>query len=109
MQLEKAKATLDLLPAQHGYKNALEVTKAMKTAKAELQEVRKKQKVWDQEEVESAERLYLTIPANVQRVERQEEIKSSGQKQSLHERLEEKKQMVNQQTKKKKQRNEIER
>ena len=26
---EKAKATLDLIPAQHGYQNALEVTKAM--------------------------------------------------------------------------------
>lgn len=44
VQLEKAKATLDLLPAQHGYKNALEVTKAMKTAKEELQEVRKSRK-----------------------------------------------------------------
>jgi len=42
-------------------------------------------------------------------VERQEEIKSSRQKSSLHERLEEKKQMVNQQPKKKKQRNEMER
>ena len=28
VQLEKAKATLDLIPAQHGYQNALEVTKA---------------------------------------------------------------------------------
>ena len=85
------------------------MTKAMKTAKAELQEVRKKQKEWDQEEAESTERLYLTIPANVQRVERQEEIKSSGQKQSLHEQLEEKKQMVERQTQKKKQRNGMER
>lgn len=109
VQLKKAKATLDLLPTQHGYKNALEVTKAIKTAKSELQEVRKKQKVWDQEETKSAERLYLTIPANVQRVERQEKIKSSGQKQSLHERLEEKKKMVERQTKKKKQRNGMER
>lgn len=47
------------------------------------------------------------IPANVQRMERQEEIKSFGQKQSLHEQLEEKKQMVEWQTKKKKQRNEM--
>ena len=35
-QLEKAKDTLDLIPDQHGYQNALEVTKAMKLAKAEL-------------------------------------------------------------------------
>ena len=41
VQLEKAKATLDLLPAQHGYQNALEVTKAMKFAKS----LRKESKV----------------------------------------------------------------
>ena len=28
VQLENAKATLDLIPAQYGYQNALEVTKA---------------------------------------------------------------------------------
>ena len=39
VQLEKAKATLDLIPAQHGYQNALEVTKTMKLAKAELKKV----------------------------------------------------------------------
>lgn len=33
-QLEKAKDTLDLIPDQHGYQNALEVTKAMKEDKA---------------------------------------------------------------------------
>ena len=38
VQLEKAKTTLDLIPTQHEYKNALEVTKAMKTAKTELKE-----------------------------------------------------------------------
>ena len=37
-QLEKAKDTLDLIPAQHGYQNALEVTKAMKLAKKRVKE-----------------------------------------------------------------------
>lgn len=43
-QLEKAKDTLDLIPDQHGYQNALEVTKAMKLAKAELKKVQIAQK-----------------------------------------------------------------
>ena len=100
VQLEKAKATLDLIPAQHGYQNALEVTKAMKLAKAELKKVQQAQKVWDAPEPES-EKMYLRIPANVQNVEKRERQKSIGQKRSIHERLEEKKQIVEQQTKRK--------
>ena len=65
VQLEKAKATLDLIPAQHGYQNALEVTKAMKLAKAELKKVQMEQKAWDAPEPE-LEKMYLRIPANVQ-------------------------------------------
>lgn len=104
VQLEKAKATLDLIPAQHGYQNALEVTKAMKVAKAELKKIQQAQKVWDASE----EKLYLTIPANVRNVEKREVQERIGQRKSIHERLEEKKQVVNQQTKKKKQRNGME-
>ena len=88
VQLENAKATLDLIPAQHGYQNALEVTKAMKTAKTELKKVQMEQKTCDTSE---SEKLYLTIPANVQNVEKWEMQKSTGQKKSIHERLEEKK------------------
>ena len=106
-QLEKAKDTLDLIPAQHGYQNALEVTKAMKLAKAELKKAQQAQKVWDAPEPES-EKMYLRIPANVQNVEKRESQKSTEQKKSIHERLEEKKQIVEQQTKKKKQRNGME-
>lgn len=47
VQLEKAKDTLDLIPAQQGYQNALEVTKAMKLAKAELKKVQQAQKEWN--------------------------------------------------------------
>ena len=47
VQLENAKATLDLIPAQYGYQNALEVTKAMKTARAELKKVQIAQTAWD--------------------------------------------------------------
>lgn len=104
VQLEKAKATLDLIPAQHGYQNALEVTKAMKVAKAELKKIQQAQKVWDASE----EKLYLTISANVRNVEKREVQERIGQRKSIHERLEEKKQVVNQQTKKKKQRNGME-
>ena len=101
-QLEKAKDTLDLIPAQHGYQNALEVTKAMKLAKAELKKVQQAQKVWDALE-QKPEKMYLRIPANVQNMEKQER-----QKRSIHERLEEKKQIAEQQLKKKKQRNGME-
>ena len=107
VQLEREKAALDLLPAQHGYQNALEVTKAMKVAKAELKKIQQAQKVWDASE-EKQEKLYLTIPANVRNVEKREVQERIGQRKSIHERLEEKKQVVNQQTKKKKQRNGME-
>lgn len=100
VQLEKAKATLDLIPAQHGYQNALEVTKAMKLAKAELKKVQQAQKVWDAPEPKP-EKMYLRVPANIPNVEKQEMQKSTGQKKSIHERLEEKKQIVEQQTKRK--------
>lgn len=90
VQLEKAKATLDLIPDQHGYQNALEVTKAMKFAKAELKKVQQVQKEWDAQELKQ-EKLYLTIPANVQSAEEREMQKSTGQKRSIHERLEDKK------------------
>ena len=107
VQLENAKATLDLIPAQHGYQNALEVTKAMKTARAELKKVQIAQTAWDAPEPEP-EKMYLRIPANVQCAEKRETQKSTGQKRSIHERLEEKKQIVEQQPKKKKQRNGME-
>ena len=107
VQLEKAKAALDLLPAQYGYQNTLEVTKAMKLAKAELKKVQQAQKVWDAPEPEP-EKMYLRIPANVQNVEKRVMQKSTGQKRSIHERLEEKKQIAEQQLKKKKQRNGME-
>ena len=65
------------------------------------------QKAWDALEPEP-EKMYLRIPANVQGAEKQEKQKSTGQKRSIHERLEEKKQIVEQQTKKKKQRSGME-
>ena len=99
VQLEKAKATLDLIPAQHGYQNALEVTKAMKVAKAELKKIQQAQKEWDDSETKQ-EKLYLTIPANVRNVEKREVQERIGQKRSIHDRLEEKKQIVEQRPKK---------
>ena len=99
VQLEKAKATLDLIPAQHGYQNALEVTKAMKVAKAELKKIQQAQKEWDASETKQ-EKLYLTIPANVRNVEKREVQERIGQKRSIHDRLEEKKQIVEQRPKK---------
>lgn len=99
--------TLDLIPAQHGYQNTLEVTNAMKTAKAELKKVQLAQKAWDAPEPEP-EKMYLRIPANVQNVEKRVMQNSTGQKRSIHERLEEKKQIAEQQPKKKKQRNGME-
>ena len=107
VKLEKAKATLDLIPAQHGYQNALEVTKVMRLAKAELKKVQLAQKAWDAPEPEP-EKMYLRIPANIPNVEKQEMQKNIGQKWSIHERLEGKKQIVEQQPKKKKQRNVME-
>lgn len=107
VKLEKAKATLDLIPAQHGYQNALEVTKVMRLAKAELKKVQLAQKAWDAPEPKP-EKMYLRIPANIPNVEKQEMQKNIGQKRSIHERLEGKKQIVEQQPKKKKQRNGME-
>lgn len=103
VQLEKAKAILDLIPAQHGYQNALEVTKAMKLAKEELKKVQQAQKAWDEPEPEP-EKMYMRIPANNPNVEKQEMQKSTGQKKSIYERLEEKKQIAEQQPSKRKQR-----
>ena len=77
VQLEKAKATLNLIPTQHGYQNALEVTKAMKLAKSELKKVHLAQKVWDAPEPEP-EKMYLRIPANVQNAEKREMQNSTG-------------------------------
>ena len=102
-QLDKAKDTLDLLPMQYGYQNALGVTKAMKVAKVELKKVQQEQKEWDASEAKQ-EKLYLTIPANVRDVEKQEVQGRTGQRRSIHERLEEKKQIVEQRPKKKKSR-----
>ncbi len=107
VKLEKAKATLDLIPAQHGYQNALEVTKVMRLAKAELKKVQLAQKAWDAPEPEP-EKMYLRIPANIPNVEKQEMQKNIGQKWSIHERLEGKKQIVEQQPKKKEQSNGME-
>lgn len=107
VQLEKAKATLDMIPAQHGYQNALEVTKAMKLAQKELKKVQLEQKAWDAPEPEP-EKMYLRISANIPNVEKQEMQKSTEQKRSIHERLEEKNQIAEQQPKKKKQRNGME-
>ena len=107
VKLEKAKATLDLIPAQHGYQNALEVKKVMRLAKAELKKVQLAQKAWDAPEPKP-EKMYLRIPANIPNVEKQEMQKNIGQKRSIHERLEGKKQIVEQQPKKKKQRNGME-
>lgn len=107
VQLEKAKATLDLIPAQHGYQNALELTKAMKLAKSELKKVQQAQKVWDAPEPE-LEKMYLRIPANLQSVEKRKVQKSTEQRRNIHERLEEKKQIVEHHPKKKKQRSGME-
>ena len=94
---------LDLLTMQYGYKNALEITKAMKTARPELKKVQMAQKAWDSPETKQ-EKLYLTILANVQNVEKREVQKETGQRQSIHERLEEKKQIVEQRPKKRRSR-----
>ena len=75
----------------------------MKAARVELKKVQQAQKEWDAQELKQ-EKLYLTIPVNIPHVEKQEMQKNIGQKRSIHERLEEKKQIVEQQPKKKKQR-----
>ena len=65
----------------------------MKTAKTELKEVQLAQKAWDAPKPEP-EKMYLRIPANEQNAEKREMQKSTGQKKSIHERLEEKKRQV---------------
>ena len=97
---KKEQKELDLIPDQHGYQNALEVTKAMKLAKAELKKVQIAQKAWDAPEPQP-EKMYLRIPANVSNMRTPDVQKSTRQKRSIHERLEEKKQIVEQQTKRK--------
>ena len=92
-RLDKAKDTLDLLPMQYGYQNALGVTKEMKVAKAELKKIQQAQKEWDASETKQ-EKLYLTIPANVRNVAKWEAQERIGQKRSIHDRLEEKKQIA---------------
>ena len=92
-----------MIPAQNGYQNALEVTKAMKIAKAELKKVQLAQKAWDAPEPQP-EKMYLRIPANIPNVEKQEMQENAGQKRSIHERLEEKKQIAEQQLRKRGQR-----
>ncbi len=72
----------------------------MKLAKAELKKAQQAQKEWDAQELKQ-EKLYLTIPANVCNMRVRDVQKSTGQKRSIHERLEEKKQIVEQQTKRK--------
>ena len=75
----------------------------MKVAKVELKKVQQEQKEWDASEAKQ-EKLYLTIPANVRDVEKQEVQGRTRQTRSIHERLEEKKQIVEQRPKKKKSR-----
>ena len=94
-ELKKAKATLAGIPGLHGYENALEVKKAYKVAKRELNWVRKQQNTWNQA-MKPSKKMYLVIQAN-----RPEQTK----KRSIHERLEEKKQEIAQQQKKERKRN----
>ena len=75
-ELSKSKDTLSQIPRMNGYENALEVKKAYKAAKRELDKVRKQQNAWDQA-MKPSEKMYL--------------------KRSIHERLEEKKREAAQQ------------
>lgn len=93
-ELSKSKDTLSQIPRMNGYENALEVKKAYKTAKRELDKVQKQQNAWDQA-MKSSEKMYLVIRAN-----RPEQTK----KRSVHERLEEKKQEAAQQQRKERKR-----
>ena len=94
-ELNKSKNTLSQIPRMNGYENALEVKKAYKAAKKELDKVRKQQNAWDQA-MKPSEKMYLVIRAN-----RPEQTK----KRSIHERLEEKKQEAAQQQRKERNRN----
>ena len=89
-ELSKSKDTLSQIPRMNGYENALEVKKAYKSAKRELDKVRKQQNAWDQA-MKPSEKMYLVIRAN-----RPEQTKSR----SVHERLEEKKREAAQQQRK---------
>src|SRR5699024_8673560 len=80
-ELSKSKDTLSQIPRMNGYENALEVKKAYKAAKRELEKERKKQNSWDQA-MKPSDKKYLVIQAN-----RPEHTKSR----SVHKRLEEKK------------------
>ena len=93
-ELSKSKDTLSQIPRMNGYENALEVKKAYKSAKRELDKVRKQQNAWDQA-MKPSEKMYLVIRAN-----RPEQTK----KRSIHERLEEKKREAAQQQRKERKR-----
>ena len=93
-ELSKSKDTLSQIPRMNGYENALEVKKAYKAAKRELDKVRKQQNSWDQA-MKPSEKMYLVIRAN-----RPEQTKNR----SIHERLEEKKQEAAQQQRKERKR-----
>ena len=86
-ELSKSKDTLSQIPRMNGYENALEVKNAYKSAKRELDKVRKQQNAWDQA-MKPSEKMYLVIRAN-----RPEQTKSR----SVHGRLEEKKREAAQQ------------
>ena len=93
----------DIKRRKESIQSTSQITKAMKLVKAELKKVQLAKKVWDAPEPEP-EKMYLRIPANVQNMEKQEMQKSIGQRRSIHERLEEKKHMVEQQPSKRGQR-----
>ena len=92
-ELKKSQETLSEIPKMQGYENALEVKKAYKAAVAELEGVRKLQSEWDQKGI--PEKKYWVIKANVPEQTRQK---------SIHDRLQEKKQEVEQKQKKERKR-----
>ena len=91
-ELSKSKDTLSQIPRMNGYENALEVKKAYKSAKRELDKVRKQQNAWDQA-MKPSEKMYLVIRAN-----------RPEQTRSIHERLKEKKREAAQQQRKERKR-----
>ena len=93
-ELSKSKDTLSQIPRMNGYENALEVKKAYKVAKRELDRVRKQQNAWDQT-MKLSEKMYLVIRAN-----RPDQTKNR----SIYECLEEKKQEAAQQQRKERKR-----
>lgn len=92
-ELKKAQETLSEISKIQGYENALEVKKAYKAAVTELEGVRKLQNEWDQKGI--LEKKYWIIKANVPEQIRQK---------SIHDRLQEKKQEVEQKQKKERKR-----